>query len=126
MRYPEFLQPGQTIGYVAPSYGTAIEPYRTAFLNALEKFRKKGYGTVLGPNCFASDGIGKSSTPESCGAEIISDSNTAAAFCYYCHNPVILKGRVDGMYKPSMVLPFDFDRDKAVDFYKNLIIAMEK
>ncbi len=54
----------------------------------------------------------------SCGAEIISDANTAAAFCYYCHNPVILKGRVDGMYRPSMVLPFDFDRDTAVEHYK--------
>ena len=54
----------------------------------------------------------------SCGAEIMCDENTAAAFCYYCHNPVILKGRVDGMYKPSMVLPFAFNRDEAVDKYK--------
>lgn len=55
----------------------------------------------------------------SCGAEIMCDSNTAAAFCYYCHNPVILKGRVDGMYKPSMVLPFAFDRDAAVQKYQD-------
>lgn len=54
----------------------------------------------------------------SCGAEIMADANTAAAFCYYCHNPVILKGRVDGMYRPSMVLPFGFDKDKAVEAYK--------
>ena len=54
----------------------------------------------------------------SCGAEIISDANTAASFCYYCHNPVILKGRVDGMYRPSMVLPFELDRDTAVETYK--------
>ena len=55
----------------------------------------------------------------SCGAEIISDANTAAAFCYYCHNPVILKGRVDGMYRPSMVLPFAFDKDNAVEYFNN-------
>ena len=55
----------------------------------------------------------------SCGAEIMCDSNTAAAFCYYCHNPVILKGRVDGMYKPSMVLPFAFDKNAAVEKYKD-------
>ncbi len=53
----------------------------------------------------------------SCGAEIISDGNTAASFCYYCHNPVILKGRVDGMYRPSMVLPFVFDKDAAVNYF---------
>lgn len=53
----------------------------------------------------------------SCGAEIVSDMNTAASFCYYCHNPVILKGRVEGMYRPSKVLPFAFGRDKAVDYF---------
>ena len=53
----------------------------------------------------------------SCGAEIVSDANTAASFCYYCHNPVILKGRVDGMYRPSMVLPFAFNKDKAVEIF---------
>ncbi|MBR2175766.1 MAG: hypothetical protein IJ861_02315 [Clostridia bacterium] len=53
----------------------------------------------------------------SCGAEIVSDMNTAAAFCYYCHNPVILKGRVEGMYRPSKVLPFAFGRDKAVEYF---------
>lgn len=52
-----------------------------------------------------------------CGAEIVSDANTAAAFCYYCHNPVILKGRVDGMYRPSRVLPFTFGKDKAVEYF---------
>ena len=55
----------------------------------------------------------------SCGAEIVSDMNTAAAFCYYCHNPVILKGRIEGKYRPSKVLPFAFGRDKAVDYFNN-------
>ncbi len=53
----------------------------------------------------------------SCGAQIVCDANTAASFCYYCHNPVILNGRVDGKYKPSMVLPFALDRDKAVETF---------
>ena len=26
----------------------------------------------------------------SCGAEIVTDATTAATFCYYCHNPVVL------------------------------------
>ena len=30
----------------------------------------------------------------SCGAEIVTDQTTAATFCYYCHNPVVLSGRV--------------------------------
>ena len=52
-----------------------------------------------------------------CGAQIVCDSNTAASFCYYCHNPVILKGRVEGMYRPSKVLPFSFGRDKAIECF---------
>lgn len=55
----------------------------------------------------------------SCGAEIVSDMNTAASFCYYCHNPVILKGRVEGIYQPSKVIPFAFGRDKAVEIFND-------
>ena len=36
MRYPEFLQDNGTIGFVAPSFGCATEPYYTAFQNALK------------------------------------------------------------------------------------------
>ena len=53
----------------------------------------------------------------SCGAEIVSDMNTAASFCYFCHNPVILKGRIEGRYRPSKVLPFAFGKDKAVEYF---------
>lgn len=31
-------------------------------------------------------------TCPSCGAEIVTDPTTAATFCYYCHNPVVLSG----------------------------------
>lgn len=56
---------------------------------------------------------------ESCGAEVMADDNTAATFCFYCHNPVILKGRVSGDYKPSSVLPFQVSREKALDIFRN-------
>ena len=70
MRYPEFLPDGGTIGFVAPSFGASIEPYRTAFANALEHFHGMGYQTKLGPNCYACDGIGISTRPELCGKEL--------------------------------------------------------
>ena len=69
MRYPEFLKPGGTIGFAAPSFGCSIEPYRSAFNHALEVFRRDGYQLQLGPNAYAGDGIGISSSPESCGKE---------------------------------------------------------
>ena len=70
MRYPDFLAPGGRIGFIAPSFGCSIEPYRSAFDAALALFQDEGYTTVLGPNCYEDKGTGKSNTPEACGAEI--------------------------------------------------------
>lgn len=71
MKYPEFLQKSGTIGFAAPSYGCNIEPYRSAFDHALEKFHEMGYGTKLGPNCYEGCGVGISNTPEKCGEELM-------------------------------------------------------
>lgn len=71
MRYPKALPPKGTIGFVAPSFGCNTEPYRTAFLNAQKKFKKLGYQLDLGPNCYAGDGIGISSSPQKCAAELM-------------------------------------------------------
>lgn len=70
MRYPKNLQKGGIIGFVAPSFGCATEPYKSAFLNAQKKFKEMGYQCQLGPNCYASEGIGISNTPEKCGKEL--------------------------------------------------------
>lgn len=85
MKYPNFLTEQGTIGFVAPSFGCNIEPYRTAFLHAQEKFKKMGHSLDLGPNCYAGDGIGISSTPKSCGMELTeyycSDKNNVLISC---------------------------------------------
>ena len=70
MRYPEFLKPGGRVGFIAPSFGCTTEPYAERFSSAIKGFNAAGYKTVIGPNCLREDGIGKSSTPENCAAEI--------------------------------------------------------
>ncbi|MEZ3506599.1 MAG: LD-carboxypeptidase [Lachnospiraceae bacterium] len=75
MRYPRFLQENGTIAFVAPSFGCATEPYKSAFMNAQEKWRKQGYLLELGPNCYIAEGVGISNVPEKCGEELTS---------YYC------------------------------------------
>lgn len=75
MRYPKFLKEKGTIGFVAPSFGASIEPYKSAFDNAQKKLGAKGYQMELGPNCYEGCGIGISNTPEKCGAELTE---------YYC------------------------------------------
>ncbi len=49
----------------------------------------------------------------SCGAEILCDDHTAATECPYCHNPVILGGRLSGQMKPHKVIPFKFSHEQA-------------
>ena len=55
---------------------------------------------------------------QSCGAELITDLNTTATECVYCHNPVVLKGRLSGEYRPSKVIPFKIPREQAVNIFK--------
>ena len=85
MRYPKFLEKKSTIGFVAPSFGCVIEPYHSAFKNALKKFQSMGYEVDLGPNCFLSDGIGISTKPEACGKELndyyVSKNNSLLISC---------------------------------------------
>lgn len=54
----------------------------------------------------------------SCGAELMTDQNTAATECYYCHNPVVLQGRLAGRFRPSKVIPFKIDRAGAHNIFK--------
>lgn len=54
----------------------------------------------------------------SCGAEIMADDHQTALFCYYCHNPVILAGKLTGDYKPNKVIGFRYTRDQALDSFK--------
>ncbi|MCC8136941.1 MAG: LD-carboxypeptidase [Clostridiales bacterium] len=70
MRYGKFLAEGGMIGFVAPSFGVNIEPYRSAFENAQKRWKRQGYRLDLGPNCYAGEGIGISNTPEKCGREL--------------------------------------------------------
>ncbi len=50
-----------------------------------------------------------------CGSEIITDETTVATSCYYCHNPVVLEGKLTADMKPDQVLPFSISEEKAVD-----------
>lgn len=70
MRYPAFLKENGTIGFVAPSFGCSFDPYLSAFQNAQKKFEEMGYQLDLGPNCYAQEGIGISSTPQKCAQEL--------------------------------------------------------
>lgn len=56
----------------------------------------------------------------SCGAEIVTDETTAATTCYYCSNPVVLSGKLDGEMKPDYIIPFKLDKDEAILRFKEM------
>ncbi len=55
-----------------------------------------------------------------CGAEIITDENTAATFCVYCGNTSIIKNRLSGEFAPSKIIPFKMEKKKAIEAFKKL------
>ena len=71
MRFPEFIQPGNVIGFPAPSFGCASEPYLSAFKEAQKVFSSMGYICRPGPNSDKECGIGISNTPEKCAEEFM-------------------------------------------------------
>ena len=62
-------------------------------------------------------------TCPSCGAEIITDRTTAATFCYYCHNPVVIGGRLSGELLPNRVIPFEVTRQEAETKFLDYVSA---
>lgn len=57
---------------------------------------------------------------ENCGAEIITDEETAATFCLYCGNTAILKNKLSGKFAPNYVIPFKVPKEKAIEAFKGL------
>lgn len=62
---------GGTIGFPAPSFGCATQPYKACFENALAKWESMGYKTLPGPNSQVELGVGISNSPEKCAQEFM-------------------------------------------------------
>ena len=52
MRYPKFLKENGTLGFVAPSFGCAIEPYHSAFKKATYIDKEGNKVIPEGPNAY--------------------------------------------------------------------------
>jgi DNA-directed RNA polymerase subunit RPC12/RpoP len=49
----------------------------------------------------------------SCGGEIICDTNTAATACPYCSSPVVMAGKLAGDLRPDYIIPFKLSKESA-------------
>lgn len=57
---------------------------------------------------------------ENCGAEIVTDSNTASTFCLYCRSTAIIKNRLEGKFAPSKIITFKTTKEDAIKAFKGL------
>ena len=54
----------------------------------------------------------------SCGAELVSDEYTSATICGFCGNPTLVADRLEGEFKPKLIIPFKLDKDTAVEKFR--------
>lgn len=54
----------------------------------------------------------------SCGAQIISDNNTAATFCAFCGSPALVTRRLSREFKPDYIIPFSFNKERAISLFE--------
>ena len=57
---------------------------------------------------------------QNCGAEMVTDENTASTFCVYCGSTGILKSRLEGKFRPKYVIPFSTTKQQAIAAYNGL------
>lgn len=56
-----------------------------------------------------------------CGAEVITDKNTAATFCVYCNNPIVLEEQLVNGFTPEYVIPFTNTKKQVMEIYLKFI-----
>lgn len=56
-------------------------------------------------------------TCPSCGAQVVTEPNTSATNCYYCHNPIVFTKQLSDEFKPSKVIPFQKSKEQALESF---------
>ena len=70
LRCPSPLQKGDTLAFVAPSFGVTTEPYATRMEASLKNLQKEGFLARVYPNVYRNDGIAGSASAYERGREI--------------------------------------------------------
>ncbi len=70
LRRPSPLAKGDTLAFVAPSFGVTTEPYGSRMEASLKNFQKEGFLTRVYPNVYKDEGVAGSASPLERGKEI--------------------------------------------------------
>ena len=61
----------------------------------------------------------------SCGAEIVTDKNTASTFCAFCGSPALVSRRLTREFKPDYIIPFQFDKERAIKIFEEYCAGVD-
>ncbi len=78
-----------------------------------EMEQKKTAKTEDTPPQESAEGIHSYSCPN-CGAEMITEGNTAASFCAFCGSPAIFPQQLSGEFAPEKLIPFRYSKEEAI------------
>ena len=98
--------------YKCPNCGAAME-----FDSDTQKLGCKRCGTQIDVETYEKDSAASGEQREkvpnmkiyncqSCGAQLVADEYTSATFCSYCGNPTLVEDRLQGEFKPQLIIPF--------------------
>ena len=76
------------------------------------------WDNTAGTDWNGEDGQLRTYSCQSCGGQIVTDETTAATQCPYCGNNVVMAGNLAGTLRPDIVIPFQLDKEAAVEAYK--------
>lgn len=100
---------------------TFTEEEVTAFNPVSQNAYQDPYAEIDTSESASHEDAGAVYTCPSCGAEIVTEATTAATYCFYCHNPITLTGRLEGKYLPSKIIPFKISKEEALDIFRNWV-----
>ena len=104
-------------------YNPSLEKFKCNYCDGiftLEDFSKHNNASSKNNNQKEEDISYDTYTCSDCGAEIITDSQTAATFCIYCGNTAILKNKLSGEFAPDFIIPFKKEKEEAITAFKSL------
>ncbi len=95
----------------------AVKEFQDSQANATDDYAWEPYGANSGSGDWAEGETAnmRQFRCQSCGGEIITDANTAATSCPYCGNSAIMEERLSGTFRPDWVIPFQLDKQSAMD-----------
>lgn len=95
--------------FVCPFCDNQINPDEVTPVQEPSSREKEDSGNLSGYHC------------QTCGAEVMTTTTTAATRCYYCHSPIMLTDRLSDEFHPDGVVPFQLDKEAAEQAFEQYL-----